>query len=94
VLADAFKGGVATTADSKGLLLKDHPQVIGEWIRVLDLTAATTSACPLLLLLLPGNELNMFAGMAAEPLKVWVRNHELAVGCTCHAAALSSYHCF
>jgi thiamine pyrophosphate-dependent acetolactate synthase large subunit-like protein len=29
-LADAFKGGVATTADGKGLFPEDHPQFIGE----------------------------------------------------------------
>jgi thiamine pyrophosphate-dependent acetolactate synthase large subunit-like protein len=35
VLADAFKGGVATTADGKGLFPEDHPQFIGEWILAL-----------------------------------------------------------
>jgi TPP-dependent 2-oxoacid decarboxylase len=29
-LADAFKGGVATTADGKGLFPEDHPHFIGE----------------------------------------------------------------
>ncbi|KAF6251991.1 pyruvate decarboxylase-like protein [Scenedesmus sp. NREL 46B-D3] len=30
-LADAFKGGVATTADGKGLFPEDHPQFIGHY---------------------------------------------------------------
>lgn len=29
-LANSFQGGVATTADGKGLFPEDHPQYIGE----------------------------------------------------------------